>query len=119
MRRYEGPWRGIDDLGLGTLSRVHWFNGTRPHGSIGHVQPIEYETEYYRQNTARQQPPRELALHRTGAIQSSGRVVAWLLVGLRALAPGRAHPAVLRAQAGVVALQAEHGSDAGQVEPVA
>jgi transposase InsO family protein len=62
--RHEGPWRGVDDLELGTLSWVHWFNGTRLHGSIGHVPPIEYETEYYRQNTARQQPlPGELALH--------------------------------------------------------
>jgi putative transposase len=62
--RHEGPWRGVDDLELGTLSWVHWFNGTRLHGSIGHVPPIEYETEYYRQNTARQQPlPGELTLH--------------------------------------------------------
>jgi putative transposase len=62
--RHEGPWRGVDDLELGTLSWVHWFNGTRLHGSIGHVPPIEYETEYYRQNTARQHPlPGELALH--------------------------------------------------------
>jgi transposase InsO family protein len=43
---------------------VHWFNQTRLHGSIGHVPPIAYETEYYRQITARQQPlPGELALH--------------------------------------------------------
>jgi putative transposase len=62
--RHEGPWRGVDDLELATLSWVHWFNETRLHGSIGHVPPIEYEAEYYRQNTARQQPlPGELALH--------------------------------------------------------
>jgi len=35
---------------------VHWFNQTRLHSSLGHVPPIEYETEYYRHNTARQQP---------------------------------------------------------------
>jgi len=62
--RHEGPWRGVDDLELATLSWVHWFNETRLHVSIGHVRPIEYETEYHRHNTARQQPlPGELALH--------------------------------------------------------
>ncbi len=62
--RHEGPWRGVDDLELATLSWVHWFNETRLHSSIGHVPPIEYETEYYRQNTSRQQPlPGELTLH--------------------------------------------------------
>ena len=62
--RHEGPWRGVEDLELATLRWVHWFNGTRLHGSIGHVPPIEFETEYYRQNTSRQQPrPGELALH--------------------------------------------------------
>jgi putative transposase len=62
--RHEGPWRGVDDLELATLSWVHWFNQTRLHSSIGHVPPIEYETEHYRQISARQQPlPGELALH--------------------------------------------------------
>ena len=62
--RYEGPWRGIEDLELATLSRVRWINEARLHGSIGHVPPIEYETEYYRHNDARQRPlPGELALH--------------------------------------------------------
>jgi putative transposase len=62
--RHEGPWRGVDDLELATLGWVHWFNQTRLHSSIGHVPPIEYETEYYRQINPRQQPqPGELALH--------------------------------------------------------
>lgn len=62
--RHEGPWRGVNDLELGTLSWVHWFNETRLHGSIGHVPPVEHETEYYRQITTRQQPlPGEPALH--------------------------------------------------------
>jgi putative transposase len=62
--RHEGPWRGVEDLELATLSWVHWFNHTRLHSSIGHVPPIEYEQEHYRHNTTRQQPlPGELALH--------------------------------------------------------
>lgn len=27
--RWEGPWRGLDDLELGTLDYVDWFNHTR------------------------------------------------------------------------------------------
>lgn len=49
--RPEGPWRGVDDLELATASWVAWFNQHRLHSSIGHVPPIEYETEYYRQIT--------------------------------------------------------------------
>jgi Transposase and inactivated derivatives len=60
----EGPWRGVDDLELATLSWVHWFNHNRLHSSLQNVPPIEYETEYYRQINARQQPlPGELSLH--------------------------------------------------------
>ena len=43
----EGPWRGVDDLELATLSWVHWFNETRLHGSIGHVPPAEYEAVHH------------------------------------------------------------------------
>ena len=45
--KHEGPWRGVDDLELATLSWVDWFNQTRLHSSIGHVPPAEYESAYY------------------------------------------------------------------------
>lgn len=62
--RFEGPWKGVEDLELATLSWVHWFNETRLHGSLGHVPPIEFETEHYRHMNAQQQPlPGELTLH--------------------------------------------------------
>jgi putative transposase len=62
--RHEGPWRGVDDLELATMSWVAWFNTHRLHGEIGHVPPIEYESEYYRHNTAAQHPlPAEPSLH--------------------------------------------------------
>jgi putative transposase len=62
--QFEGPWRGVDDLELATLSWVSWFNHNRLHSSIGNVPPIEYENQYYRQNNPQQQPlPGELALH--------------------------------------------------------
>jgi putative transposase len=54
--RHEGPWRGVDDLELATLSWVHWFNEVRLHSALGHVPPIEFETQHYRQIKPRQQP---------------------------------------------------------------
>jgi putative transposase len=54
--RHEGPWRGVDDLELATLSWVHWFDEARLHSAIGHVPPIEFETDHYRQIKPRQQP---------------------------------------------------------------
>jgi len=45
--RHDGPWRGVDDLELATLSWVHWFNHTRLHGSIGHVPPAEFEAAHH------------------------------------------------------------------------
>jgi putative transposase len=54
--RHEGPWRGVDDLELATLSWVHWFNEVRLHSALGHVPPIEFETQHYRHINPRQQP---------------------------------------------------------------
>jgi len=62
--RHDGPWRNVDDLELGTLNWVHWFNETRLHSSIGYVPPVEFEAEHYRQINTRQQPlPGEPSLH--------------------------------------------------------
>jgi len=44
---HEGPWRGVDDLELGTAGWVLWFNTTRLHSSIGYVPPIEYEQAHH------------------------------------------------------------------------
>ena len=62
--RRDGPWRGVDDLELATLSWVHWFNHQRLHSKIGYVPPVEHEDEYYRQNRPAPRPlPGEPALH--------------------------------------------------------
>lgn len=62
--KHDGPCRTVDDLELGTLSLVHWFNYQRLHSSIGYMTPMEFEQEYYRQNTTQERPhPGELALH--------------------------------------------------------
>ena len=53
--RRDGPFRGVDDLELATLSWVDWFNNHRLHSALGHVPPAEYETEYYRHDRPAQQ----------------------------------------------------------------
>jgi hypothetical protein len=76
--RHEGPWRGVDDLELATLSWIHWFNETQLHGSIGHVPPTEFETQYYGQNWPSTKP---------GALQCVGQwAVRACWVASRALA---------------------------------
>jgi putative transposase len=45
----QGPWRGVDDVELATLSWVHWFNTERLHGTLDDRPPLEYETAYHRQ----------------------------------------------------------------------
>jgi putative transposase len=54
--RHEGPWRGVDDLELGTMNWVWWFNEIRLHGEIGYMPPVEFESNYYRQNTPQHRP---------------------------------------------------------------
>jgi putative transposase len=54
--RHDGPFRTVDELELATLSWVDWFNRDRLHGELGHVPPIEFEAEHYRQITAPQEP---------------------------------------------------------------
>lgn len=46
-RRRIGPWRGIDDLEIGTAEWVDWYNQRRLHGELGHVPPAEYEAAYW------------------------------------------------------------------------
>ena len=54
--RRDGPFRGVDELELATLSWVDWFNNHRLHSALGHIPPIEYEAEHYRHNQPTQQP---------------------------------------------------------------
>ena len=62
--RPDGPWRGVDELELGTLSWVHWFNEVRLHSSLGYVPPIEFEEQFKTPIDPRQRPlAGELSLH--------------------------------------------------------
>jgi putative transposase len=54
--RHDGPWRTVDDLELGTLSWIHWYNTVRLHSAIGYKPPTKYEADYYRHNASQQQP---------------------------------------------------------------
>jgi putative transposase len=56
MRPPEGPWRGVDDLELATLSWVHWYNEHRLHSALDYLPPAEYEQSYYRQINPQQHP---------------------------------------------------------------
>lgn len=41
------PWRTLSQVELATAEWVDWYNHRRLHGEIGHVPPVEYETNYY------------------------------------------------------------------------
>ncbi len=54
--RWEGPWRGLDDLELATLDWVDWFNHTRLYSALDYRTPATVEAEYYRSiNTPHEQ----------------------------------------------------------------
>ncbi len=57
MIRPQGPWRGVDDVELATLTWVAWYNTDRLLEPLGYVPPAEYEAAYYRGQSA----PAELA----------------------------------------------------------
>ena len=45
--RWEGPWRGLDDLELATLGYVDWFNHVRIYEDLSYHTPAEVEADYY------------------------------------------------------------------------
>ena len=50
----QGPWAGLEDVELATLTYVDWFNQRRLHGEIepattSYTTPAAFETAYYRQ----------------------------------------------------------------------
>jgi putative transposase len=54
--RHDGPFRTVDELELATLSWIDWWNRDRLHGELGHIPPIEFETEHYRRINPQQHP---------------------------------------------------------------
>lgn len=47
MINRRAPWRTLADIELDTAAWADWRNNRRLHGEIGHVPPIEFETEFY------------------------------------------------------------------------
>jgi len=63
--RRRGPWKGLEDVELGTLEWAWWFNHHRLLEPIGYVPPVEYEEAYYR----REAPSKELTTLNSGALR--------------------------------------------------
>ena len=62
--RRQGPWRGLDDVEIGTLEWVDWFNHRRLHSYCADIPPAEFERNYYRQMTGLETlQPGEPSLH--------------------------------------------------------
>jgi putative transposase len=54
--RRRGPWRGVDDVELATLTWVAWYNAHRLLEPLGYVPPAEFEQAFYvHQRDAEQQ----------------------------------------------------------------
>jgi putative transposase len=45
--RRRGPWRGVDDVELATLTWVAWYNTHRLLEPLGYVPPAEFEQAFY------------------------------------------------------------------------
>jgi putative transposase len=46
--RKQGPWRGLEDLELATLTWVDWYNHRRLFSALGYLPPAEYEARNQR-----------------------------------------------------------------------
>ncbi|HEY8978148.1 MAG TPA: IS3 family transposase [Streptomyces sp.] len=45
------PWKSLSQVELATAEWVDWYNHRRLHGEIGHVPPVEYEANHYKEST--------------------------------------------------------------------
>jgi transposase InsO family protein len=67
----QGPWRGLEDVELATLTYIDWFNHRRILEPIGDIPPAEWKPTT---TVRRAQPPRpdssQRASGRTGSVQS-------------------------------------------------
>jgi putative transposase len=50
--RNRGPYFGIDDLEIAVAKYFDWFNQRRVHGELGHIPPVEAETNFYTRQPA-------------------------------------------------------------------
>ena len=45
--RWQGPWRGLEDVEFATLEWVWWFNHHRLLEPIGYIPLVEHEESFY------------------------------------------------------------------------
>jgi putative transposase len=45
------PWKTLSQVELATAEWIDWYCHRRLHGEIGHVPPVEYETNHYMEST--------------------------------------------------------------------
>ncbi|WP_406410636.1 IS3 family transposase [Streptomyces sp. NBC_01614] len=48
------PWKTLSEVELATAEWVDWYCHRRLHGEIGHIPPVEYETNYYNETAKHQ-----------------------------------------------------------------
>jgi putative transposase len=54
--RRRGPWKGLDDVELATLTWVAWYNADRLLEPLGYVPPAEFEQAFYDRQAEAAQP---------------------------------------------------------------
>ena len=54
--RRRGPWRGLDDVELATLTWVAWYNAHRLLEPLGYIPPAEFEQAFYEGQAGAGQP---------------------------------------------------------------
>ncbi len=47
----QRPWKTLSQVEPATAEWVDWYGHRRLHGEIGHVPPVEYETNHYTELT--------------------------------------------------------------------
>ncbi|MFE9614329.1 IS3 family transposase, partial [Streptomyces sp. NPDC006012] len=47
----QRPWKTLSQVDLATAEWADWYNHRRLHGEIGHIPPVEYEANHYKEST--------------------------------------------------------------------
>jgi hypothetical protein len=71
--RRRGPWKGVDDVELATLTWVAWYNTHRLLEPLGYVPPAEFEHAFcaYRGHRLNRRDSRNQVSGKPGAIQAA------------------------------------------------
>ena len=50
VMRPTGGWKHVGDVEIAVAEYIDWYNHRRLHGELGHVPPVEFETNYWNQH---------------------------------------------------------------------